>query len=67
MLKIFLTTSLLLPLFIAEESVNGVNECATIKREKNFISRLEELLEVPIDIVSTGPDREETMVLKNLF
>jgi adenylosuccinate synthase len=37
------------------------------REAKNFISRLEELLEVPIDIVSTGPDREETMVLKNLF
>lgn len=34
---------------------------------KNYIKRLEELTEVPIDIISTGPDRAETMVLRNPF
>ena len=34
---------------------------------KNYIKRLEELVEVPIDIVSTGPDRDETIVLKDLY
>ncbi|WP_199610941.1 adenylosuccinate synthase [Flocculibacter collagenilyticus] len=34
---------------------------------KNYIKRLEELTETPIDIVSTGPDRVETMVLVNPF
>jgi len=34
---------------------------------KNYIKRIEELTEVPIDIISTGPDRAETMVLKNPF
>ena len=49
-------------------STVGARTLSELPREaKNFISRLEELLEVPIDIVSTGPDREETMVLKNLF
>jgi adenylosuccinate synthase len=28
---------------------------------------LEELVEVPIDIISTGPDRAETIVLKDPF
>ena len=32
-----------------------------------YLNRLEELLGVPIDIVSTGPDREETMVLRHPF
>ncbi|MBT4357065.1 MAG: adenylosuccinate synthase [Proteobacteria bacterium] len=46
----------------------GARSLSELPREaKSFIRRLEELLEVPIDIVSTGPDREETMVLKNLF
>ena len=34
---------------------------------KNYIKRLEELVEVPIDIVSTGPDRDETIVLNDLY
>ncbi|WNC72609.1 adenylosuccinate synthase [Thalassotalea psychrophila] len=32
-----------------------------------YIKRLEEITGVPIDIVSTGPDRNETMVLVNPF
>lgn len=32
-----------------------------------YIKRVEELLGVPIDIVSTGPDRVETIVLKHAF
>lgn len=34
---------------------------------KNYIKRLEELTEVPIDIISTGPDRNETIVLRHPF
>ncbi|ORU91742.1 MAG: adenylosuccinate synthase [Cycloclasticus sp. symbiont of Poecilosclerida sp. N] len=32
-----------------------------------YIKRLEELVGVPIDIVSTGPERTQTIVLKNPF
>ena len=32
-----------------------------------YIKRLEELMETPIDIVSTGPDRVETVVLRHPF
>ena len=32
-----------------------------------YIKRLEELIEVPIDIISTGPERTETIVLNNPF
>ena len=32
-----------------------------------YIKRLEELVGVPIDMVSTGPDREETIVLRHPF
>lgn len=32
-----------------------------------YIKRVEELINVPIDMVSTGPDREETLVLRHPF
>ena len=32
-----------------------------------YISRLEELVGAPIDIISTGPDREETILLRHPF
>ncbi|NND81536.1 MAG: adenylosuccinate synthase [Gammaproteobacteria bacterium] len=34
---------------------------------QNYIQRLEQLVGVPIEIVSTGPDRSETIVLKNPY
>ena len=34
---------------------------------KNYVKRLEELTGVPIDIISTGPDRKETIVLRHPF
>ncbi|WP_339720690.1 adenylosuccinate synthase [uncultured Paraglaciecola sp.] len=34
---------------------------------KNYIKRIEELLGVPIDIISTGPERNETIVLRHPF
>ncbi|MEY4476008.1 MAG: hypothetical protein RL248_1775, partial [Pseudomonadota bacterium] len=33
----------------------------------NYIKRVEELTGVPVDIISTGPDREETMILRDPF
>ncbi|WP_286237031.1 adenylosuccinate synthase [Neptuniibacter halophilus] len=32
-----------------------------------YIKRLEELVEAPVDIISTGPDRVETIVLRNPY
>jgi adenylosuccinate synthase len=32
-----------------------------------YIRRLEELVKAPIDIISTGPDRVETIVLRHPF
>jgi adenylosuccinate synthase len=34
---------------------------------QNYIKRLEEITGVPMDIISTGPDRNETMILRNPF
>jgi adenylosuccinate synthase len=32
-----------------------------------YLRKIEEICQVPIDIVSTGPDRAETIVLKHPF
>lgn len=37
------------------------------KAAQNYLKRLEEVCEVPIDMISTGPDREDTIVLRHPF
>ena len=32
-----------------------------------YIKRIEELVGAPIDIISTGPDRNETIILRQIF
>ena len=34
---------------------------------KNYLRRIEEVVETPIDIISTGADRAETIVLRHPF
>jgi len=34
---------------------------------RTYLKRIEEFVETPVDIVSTGPDREETIVLRHPF
>ncbi|NOX92760.1 MAG: adenylosuccinate synthase [Gammaproteobacteria bacterium] len=34
---------------------------------KNYLKRIEEITETPIDIISTGPDRNETIILRHPF
>ncbi len=34
---------------------------------KNYIRKIEELSQIPVDILSTGPDRDETLILRNPF
>jgi len=34
---------------------------------RSYLKRMEELLETPADIISTGPDRDHTMVLRNPY
>jgi adenylosuccinate synthase len=34
---------------------------------KDYIKKIEEVVGVPVDIISTGPDRNETIVLRNPF
>ncbi|MEI7948989.1 MAG: adenylosuccinate synthase [Gammaproteobacteria bacterium] len=34
---------------------------------RNYITRIEQLIEAPVDIISTGPDRDETIILNHPF
>jgi len=37
------------------------------KAAQNYLKRMEQICEVPVDMISTGPDREETIVLRHPF
>ena len=50
------------------ESTAGLKSLdARPRAAKAYIKRVEELVGAPIDIISTGPDREETIVLRHPF
>ncbi|WP_174849096.1 adenylosuccinate synthase [Yersinia artesiana] len=50
------------------ETTFGVKEHSKLPQAAlNYIKRVEELTGVPVDIISTGPDREETMILRDPF
>jgi adenylosuccinate synthase len=34
---------------------------------RDYVSRIEILIGAPVDVVSTGPDRVETIVLRHAF
>jgi adenylosuccinate synthase len=36
-------------------------------KAKNYLARIEELVDTPIDIISTGPDREQTIIKRHPF
>lgn len=50
------------------ENTFGVNRWEDLPlNARNYLKRLESLCEVPVDIVSTGPERDETIVLRHPF
>jgi len=50
------------------DSTVGVQSLEALPQAaKNYIARLEELVGITVDIISTGPDRVETIVLRNPF
>lgn len=50
------------------EATLGITQYGDLpENAKHYIRRIEELIGVPIDILSTGPDREETIVLRHPF
>jgi adenylosuccinate synthase len=51
-----------------DASTVGARELAALPVEaRRYIDRLQELIEIPISIISTGPDREQTIVLRHPF
>jgi adenylosuccinate synthase len=50
------------------ESTFGVNRWEDLPvNARNYLKRLEALCEVPVDIISTGPERDETIVMRHPF
>jgi adenylosuccinate synthase len=51
-----------------KESTVGVKSLQALPAAaRHYIQRIEQLVGVPIDMISTGPDREETIVLRHPF
>jgi adenylosuccinate synthase len=51
-----------------QESTVGVKTYQGLpKAARAYLQRIEELCAVPIDLISTGPDREETIVMRHPF
>ena len=51
----------------SETTVGAKSLDALPANARAYIQRIEELVGVPIDMISTGPDREETIVLRHPF
>ena len=50
------------------ESTVGVTQFEDLpENARRYLLRIAELCEVPIDMVSTGPDRDETILLRHPF
>ncbi|AKC60262.1 adenylosuccinate synthase [Blochmannia endosymbiont of Camponotus (Colobopsis) obliquus] len=50
------------------ESTVGINIFNKLPQAaRRYIQRIEELIEIPIHIISTGPGRQETIILQNPF
>ena len=51
-----------------QDPTSGITEFARLpENARRYLARMEQLAGVPIDIVSTGPDRAETIVLRHPF
>jgi adenylosuccinate synthase len=51
-----------------QESTVGVKAYERLpKAARAYLQRIEELCSVPVDLISTGPDREETIVMRHPF
>ena len=51
-----------------QESTVGVTEFGKLPdNARNYLARIEELAGIPVDIISTGPDREQTIIKQHPF
>lgn len=51
----------------SESTVGIKNYDELPENARHYLKRIEELIEAPVDIISTGPDRNETIVLRHPF
>jgi adenylosuccinate synthase len=50
------------------QTISGIKSYSRLPRNvKNYLGRIEELTGTPIDIISLGPDRDQTIVLRNPY
>ncbi len=50
------------------DSTAGITEYAKLPQNaKNYLKRIEQIVETPIDIISTGPDRTETILINSML
>jgi adenylosuccinate synthase len=50
------------------ESTVGVKEYDQLpENARNYLKKIEEVVQAPVDIISTGPDRVETIILRHPF
>jgi adenylosuccinate synthase len=51
-----------------KESTRGATSLEELPvNARNYIRFIENAVEVPVDIISTGPDREETITIRHPF
>jgi adenylosuccinate synthase len=51
-----------------QDSTVGLREHSALPlNARRYLERIQELVEVPLDLISTGPDREQTIVLRHPF
>lgn len=51
----------------AESTVGATREEELPSAARDYLSRIEELAGIPVDIISTGPDRDQTIIKRNPF
>ena len=50
------------------ESTEGIRDYDSLpEKAKKYLKRMEEIVGVPVDIISTGPERDETIILNHPF
>ena len=51
-----------------KESTVGIRDYASLPaKARDYLGRIEEVVGTPVDIISTGPDRDDTIVLRDPF
>ena len=51
-----------------QASTVGITDHEALPAEaRSYLARIEELAGVPVDIISTGPDREQTIIKQHPF